>query len=94
MKAKKVPSFKYKDCISCRICVQACPVSAIELTYKGKRYSSIYETPYGAIGLEVFTKEVANNLDMEKGEGIIDVLYQISIEGVAEGENRITIKVN
>ena len=36
MKAKKVPSFKYKDCISCRICVQACPVSAIELTYKGK----------------------------------------------------------
>lgn len=61
---------------------------------EGKRYSSIYETPYGAIGLEVFTKEVANNLDMEKGEGIIDVLYQISIEGVAEGENRITIKVN
>lgn len=61
---------------------------------EGKRYSSIYETPYGAIGLEVFTKTVDNNLDMEKGEGIIDVLYQISIEGVAEGENRITIKVN
>ena len=36
MKAKIVPSFKYKDCISCSICVQACPVSVLELSRFGK----------------------------------------------------------
>lgn len=36
MKPKIIPSFKYKDCLSCSICVQACPVSALSLTLAGK----------------------------------------------------------
>lgn len=29
---KKHPEFHYKECISCGICVTACPVSALSLT--------------------------------------------------------------
>ena len=60
---------------------------------KGKRFSSIYETPYGPMGIEVLTDYVKNSFDAEKGQGSVDVQYQVSMEGVAEGRNRITIKV-
>lgn len=30
--AKKLPAFQYGECVSCSICVQACPISCIELT--------------------------------------------------------------
>ena len=59
----------------------------------GRRFSSRYETPYGPMGVEVLTDYVKNEFDMERGEGSIDVQYQISMEGLAEGRNRITIKV-
>jgi len=44
MKVKKVPSFHTKECISCSICVQACPVSALSLTKPGKslKYKNYY----------------------------------------------------
>lgn len=31
MPAEKSPAFDYKICIGCGICVEACPVSALEL---------------------------------------------------------------
>ena len=60
---------------------------------KGKRFSSVYETPYGPMGIEVLTDRVQNSIDMEKGSGCIDVEYQVSMEGLAEGRNRITIEI-
>ena len=60
---------------------------------KGKRLSSVYETPYGPMGIEVLTDRVQNSIDMEKGSGCIDVEYQVSMEGLAEGRNRITIEI-
>lgn len=45
MKAKIVPSFHYKDCISCSICVQACPVSAIALTHRAKQGKYVNDFP-------------------------------------------------
>ena len=60
---------------------------------KGKRFSSVYETPYGPMGIEVLTDRVQSSIDMEKGSGCIDVEYQVSMEGLAEGRNRITIEI-
>ena len=54
---------------------------------------SVYETPYGPMGIEVLTDRVQNSIDMEKGSGCIDVEYQVSMEGLAEGRNRITIEI-
>ncbi|MBR0374055.1 MAG: 4Fe-4S binding protein [Mogibacterium sp.] len=44
MAAKKYPNFYYKDCVSCSICVQACPVGALDLTRAGKsgRYRNLF----------------------------------------------------
>ena len=50
---------------------------------KGKRFSSIYNTPYGPMG----------ELDLEEGRGSVAVQYQVSLEGIAEGKNRITIDI-
>ncbi|MBS5335536.1 MAG: DUF1934 domain-containing protein [Anaerovoracaceae bacterium] len=60
---------------------------------EGKRFSSVYDTPYGAMGIEVLTDYVKNELDTENGKGCINVEYQISMEGLAEGRNKITIEI-
>lgn len=60
---------------------------------KGRRSSSVYQTPYGPMGVEVLTDYVRNDLNMEEGRGSVAVQYQISLEGLAEGKNRITIDV-
>jgi uncharacterized beta-barrel protein YwiB (DUF1934 family) len=53
----------------------------------------MYHTPYGPVGIEVLTDYVKNDFDIESGQGLIDIGYQISLEGIAEGRNRITIKI-
>ncbi len=60
---------------------------------EGKRFGGVYQTPYGPMGIEVLTDFVKTNFDMEKGQGSIDVQYQISMEGLSEGRNRITINI-
>ena len=44
MAFKKTPEFHYENCVSCSICVQACPVGALDLTKKGKsgRYRNLF----------------------------------------------------
>lgn len=41
---KKTVVFDLQNCLSCSICVQACPVSALSLTKKGKsgKYSNLF----------------------------------------------------
>lgn len=41
---KKKVQLDLKDCLSCSICVQACPVSALTLTLEGKsgKYSNLF----------------------------------------------------
>ena len=60
---------------------------------KGKRFSSTYDTPYGPMDIEVLTSRVENNLNMEELKGNIDIEYNVSLEGMAEGKNRLTIDI-
>ena len=60
---------------------------------KGKRFSSTYDTPYGPRDIEVLTSRVENNLNMEELKGNIDIEYNVSLEGMAEGKNRLTIDI-
>ena len=59
----------------------------------GKRFNSIYNTPYGPMGIEVLTNYVHNNFDRETESGVIDIEYKISMDGVVESQNRLTIEV-
>lgn len=43
--------------------------------------------------VEVLTSRVENNLDMDELKGNIDIEYNVSLEGLAEGKNRLTIDV-
>ena len=60
---------------------------------KGKRFSSTYDTTYGPMDIEVLTSRVENNLNMEELKGNIDIEYNVSLEGMAEGKNRLTIDI-
>ena len=56
---------------------------------KGKRYTGFYDTPFGAIEIEVLTNKVDSNLSEEGGN--IDIDYDISLKGLAEGRNVLNI---
>ncbi|HKM29042.1 MAG TPA: DUF1934 domain-containing protein [Anaerovoracaceae bacterium] len=59
---------------------------------KGKRFLSKYETPYGMMDMEVLTNDFTNNLS-EEGLGNVDIDYNVSISGLAEGRNKLNIEV-
>ena len=59
---------------------------------KGKRYRGLYDTPYGAIEMEVLTNNFKKNLDSE-GKGTIDIDYNISLKGLSEIRSTINIEV-
>ena len=60
---------------------------------KGQRCSSVYETPYGPMEVEVLTQKICNDFDQEAMKGDIAISYDISVQGLAEGKNKIEIKV-
>lgn len=56
---------------------------------RGRRYSGLYDTPFGAIELEVLTNRLENNLT--EGGGNLDIDYSISLKGLMEGHNQLSI---
>jgi len=60
---------------------------------EGKRFCSVYRTPYGPMDVEVVTKWIDDRMDRENLSGSIDIKYEISLQGMAEGRNRLTIDV-
>lgn len=59
---------------------------------KGKRYTGYYDTPYGAVQMEVLTNSLKSDLTKE-GSGSIDIDYNISLKGLAEGRNKLNIQL-
>ena len=41
---RKMPFFYYKNCVSCGICAQACPVSSLSMTHEAKqgKYPNVF----------------------------------------------------
>jgi uncharacterized beta-barrel protein YwiB (DUF1934 family) len=65
----------------------------LELEFQeGRRFVSSYETPYGEMDMEVFTTRVKNSLS-EEGTGSVEVDYDVSIGGMAEGKNELRIEI-
>lgn len=56
---------------------------------RGRRYSGLYDTPFGAIELEVLTNRLENNLTEDGGN--LDIDYSISLKGLMEGHNQLSI---
>jgi uncharacterized beta-barrel protein YwiB (DUF1934 family) len=59
---------------------------------KGKRYTGYYDTPFGAVEMEVLTNNIENNLSAE-GRGSVNIDYHICLKGLTEGRNKLNIEV-
>ncbi len=59
---------------------------------KGERYQSEYTTPYGVFTLEILTRHLTCDMDAE-GRGTVDIHYDMSIRGLSQSVNRLTIEV-
>ena len=58
---------------------------------KGKRNSSLYETPWGTMMVDVATTKLAHRLG-EKG-GVMEIGFTIAVNHQVTGENRFRIRV-
>lgn len=59
---------------------------------RGKRYEGFYETPFGAVEMEVLTNHIENKISRE-GTGHVDIDYHISLKGLSEGRSRLNIEI-
>ena len=80
------------DCIRMKRIVSEVGFGMEFIFEKGKRFNSKYHTPYGNLDMEVLTNDVVNNLT-EEGFGDINIDYHVSLNGMAEGRNRLKIEV-
>jgi len=60
---------------------------------KGKRFRGFYDTPYGAVAMEVLTNSVENNIEKGTVTGNLMIDYHISLRGLTEGRNNLNIQI-
>ncbi len=60
---------------------------------KGKRFKGFYDTPFGAIEMEVLTNDVVNRIQREDGKGSLDIDYHICLRGLSEGRSVLNIEI-
>ena len=58
---------------------------------RGRRNSSLYETPWGMMQVDVFTNSLAHRLDGHGG--ILEIKFNISVDHQVAGENQFKIRV-
>jgi len=60
---------------------------------KGKRFTGYYDTPFGAVEMEVLTNDIVNNINKADVKGTLNIDYHISLRGLSEGRNRLDIEI-
>lgn len=58
---------------------------------QGKRSSSLYETPWGTMVVDIATTRLARRLD-ERG-GVMEIAFTIAVNHQVTGENRFKVRV-
>ena len=58
---------------------------------EGRQHTSLYETPYGELSVDIQTSALRHNLS-ERG-GILEIKYSIAVEHAATGRNSFKIRV-
>ena len=58
---------------------------------KGRQHSSLYETPWGTMTVDIATSQLANRIS-DRG-GILDIHYSIAVEHRVAGRNQFKIRV-
>lgn len=58
---------------------------------EGRQHTSLYETPFGEISIDIQTSKLRHNLT-EQG-GVMEIRYSIAVEHVVTGKNCFKIRV-
>ena len=58
---------------------------------EGRQHTSLYETPYGELSVDIQTSGLRHNLG-ERG-GLVEIRYSIAVEHTVTGRNRFKIRV-
>lgn len=58
---------------------------------EGKQHTSLYETPFGELPVDIRTSSLQHNLS-ERG-GVMDIRYSIAVANTATGQNCFKIQV-
>ncbi len=72
------------------------PINTVMEFRKGKRYEGYYDTPYGAIEMEVLTNHIENNIKCGMAEGdsaTLHIDYAVSLRGLSESHSRLNIQI-
>lgn len=87
-------SLKIKDgMIRMRRFGEQLPMDTVIEFEKGRRFEGYYDTPFGAVELEVLTNDIVNNLVYEQGKGTLNIDYDISLRGLTEGRSKLNIEI-
>ena len=66
---------------------------AMEMRFEeGKRITSEYETPFGNVNMEILTKEIKNQLNLN-GTGVMAIEYDLSLSNMIEARNTLSIEI-
>ena len=58
---------------------------------EGRQHTSLYETPYGELSVDIQTRALRHNLS-ERG-GLLEIKYSIAVEHTVTGRNSFKIRV-
>ena len=58
---------------------------------EGRQHTSLYETPYGELSVDIQTSDLRHNLG-DRG-GLMEIRYSIAVEHTVTGRNRFKIRV-
>jgi len=58
---------------------------------EGRQHTSLYETPFGELSVDIQTSRLRHNLS--EGGGTLEIQYSIAVEHTVTGKNRFQIRV-
>lgn len=58
---------------------------------EGRQHTSLYETPFGELSVDIQTSSLRHNLS-QRG-GVMEIRYSIAVEHTVTGRNRFKIQV-
>ncbi len=65
-----------------------------EMTFeKGEKIEGEYETPFGTMPMEILTNIIDNKIESVVGKRYISIEYDLSIKGLTESQNQLTVEI-
>ena len=60
---------------------------------KGKRFNSLYQTPFGPLKMEILTNNIVNNIQPDNCTGNLYIDYDIALKGITGTRNMLNIEL-